>query len=250
MQKWVFIFLIGSIFGACGKLEAKKTSRSATTSSCTQKLNGKWEFGRAPFGCAMNPALAAAMANDYKTLVFDENKSADEEKKRFVREMHSFMTDYSLAYFKRREPTATAEETDNWRLLVLATAHQESYWTQYRFGQDSLFRFFRGDNGHGYGMMQIDDRWHKEFIKSQKVFDLEQHFIYALDMLYDARKSVLKSPCGSNTTGENLNRSIYSIYNGGPRSKCRWQSAGDKWSRNDKGFLEKYKSKAWEKDLQ
>ena len=40
----------------------------------------------------------------------------------------------------------------------------------------------------------------------------------------------------------------YSAYNGGPGSKCRWLK-NTKWSRNDKGFWEKYTQRNWEKQL-
>lgn len=196
----------------------------------------------------MTPEMSVAMSAEYKQLTYDEKQVSDGERKRFVTEMHSYISDFATAYLKRREPEAKDEDLETWRQLVLATAHQESYWTQYRAGKDGLFRFLRGDGGHGYGMMQVDDRWHRDFITSKKVFDLEQHLIYTLDMLYDTRKDVLKKPCGGEATGDTLNRSIYSAYNGGPRSKCRWQQ-GSKWSKNDIGFFEKLSEKKWEKEL-
>lgn len=247
MYRLVLIFIIGGILTSCGKFEAQKSSKTST-SGCSQKLNGVWEFGRAPYGCVMSGMSSLSVMATYKDVVYNETQVSDGEKKRFVTEMHSFISDYATAYLKRREPDATAEAIETWRQLILATAHQESYWTQYRYGNDRVFRFFRGDGGHGYGLMQIDDRWHKDFLKSKQVFDLEKHLIYALDMLYDTRKSVLKNPCGD-VTGDSLNRSIYSAYNGGPKAKCRWQSAGNKWSKNDKGFFDKLNGKAWEKEL-
>lgn len=248
VSRLVFVFIIGSILVSCGKLEARKSSKNSTA-GCSQRLNGAWEFGRAPYGCVMSGMNTMNMMAAYKDVVYNEANVSDAERKRFVQEMHSFITDYAIAYLKRREADASSDDIETWKQLILATAHQESYWTQYRYGSDRIFRFFRGDGGHGYGLMQIDDRWHKEFLASNQVYDLEKHLIYALDMLYEARKSTIKNPCGDSASGNNLNRSIYSAYNGGPKSKCRWQSAGNKWSRNDKGFFDKLTGKAWEKEL-
>lgn len=250
--KWVLssLFILST---ACGEFRAitsspKGNSPQGKTATCSHKLSGGGGFGRASFGCAMTPEIASAMYNNYQQLTYNEKQVSDDENKRFVTQMHAFISEFATAYLKRREPESTDEATETWRQLVLATAHQESVWTQYRAGKDGLFRFLRGDGGHGYGMMQVDDRWHKEFIRSKKVFDLEQHLIYTLDMLYDTRKDVLKKPCGGEQTGDNINRSIYSAYNGGPRSKCRWQQ-NSRWSQNDIGFFDKLSSKKWEKEL-
>lgn len=223
-------------------------NKGVSTAKCANRLGGAGGFGRASYGCAMPPDLAIAMSADYKQVAYNEQASSADETKRFVTTMHNYISEFATAYLKRREPDAKDEDVENWRQLILATAHQESYWTQYRAGKDGVFRFLRGDGGHGYGMMQVDDRWHREFIASKKVYDLDQHLIYTLDMLYDTRKDVLAKPCGGETNGETINRSIYSAYNGGPRSKCRWQR-GSKWSKNDSGFFEKLTGKKWEKEL-
>lgn len=249
-HQWTLLSLF-ILSTACGKFEAITSpgkNKQSATAVCTHKLTGGGGFGRASFGCAMAPELASSLYHNYQNLTFNEKQSTTTENKRFVEEMHAFITEFATAYLKRREPEATDEDMENWRQLILATAHQESFWTQYRLGKDGLFRFLRGDGGHGYGMMQVDDRWHKEFISSKKVFDLEQHMIYTLDMLYDTRKDVLGKPCGGEQTGEAINRSIYSAYNGGPRSKCRWQQSS-RWSQNDIGFYEKLSGKRWEKEL-
>ena len=39
----------------------------------------------------------------------------------------------------------------------------------------------KGDSGHGHGVMQIDDRSHREFCKSGKWKDLRESLIYALN---------------------------------------------------------------------
>ncbi|MCJ8277345.1 MAG: hypothetical protein HRT44_03480, partial [Bdellovibrionales bacterium] len=122
---------------------------------------------------------------------------------------------------------------------------QESYWTQYRLNEEDRLLLMRGDNNHGYGFMQIDDRSHEEFLHTGNIFDLKEHLIYAMDLLYSLRRSVRRKPCKKALGYTKQNRSIYSSYNGGLGSKCRWKNPGSKWARNDKGFLAKYRLRAW-----
>jgi hypothetical protein len=227
---------------SCGKAEAK-------TASCSQKLGGTWEFGRAPYGCAIDASIAQPLQAKYPTLVYDDAKEKKSESPRFTTDMYSFLTDYSSAYFKRRSPTATDAQVDQWNHLVLSVVHQESFWTHFRKGKDGLFRYFRGDGGHAYGLMQVDDRWHKEFIRSKKAYDLGENFVYALDMLYDGREKAQKKPCNNKRDTASIDRSTYSTYNGGSGARCRWQKKS-KWSRNDKNFYEKYSTKSWENVVQ
>jgi hypothetical protein len=256
MFKKLTLTIVALLLTACGKFEAARrlsphgSSKAGLGQACSKKLSGKWDFGYASYGCAM-PASAAIKAEvEFKTYVLNESVELTTEKTRFAKEMYSFLSDYSQEYLKRREPDATNEDIDAWTLLILATAHQESYWTQYRLGEDQFFRFFRGDGGHGYGLMQVDDRWHKSFIRSEKVYDLNAHMIYAMDLLYENRKIIKKSPCSGASTNDDLNRSIYSAYNGGAKSKCRWQNSSHVWARNDKNFYTKYTEKSWEKAIQ
>jgi len=225
--------------------EIKKSS-----ATCAHRLKGRWGFGLTPYGCAM-PAEATLNAKsnyaDYVLSPMAANKSL--EQKRYVKLMNDFIIQTAEDYLHRREPNATEEEKEAWVTLILTVAHQESYWTHYRVGEDQIFRLLRGDNYHGYGLMQIDDRWHKRFIASQEVYDLKSHLIYALDLLFSARAQVLKKPCVSEKNWDNYNRSIYSIYNGGIGSKCRWENRSHRWYKNDKGFLAKYLNQIWEKIL-
>lgn len=242
MLNKVLLVVIGAITIACGK-EAE--ARSGLGQPCRDKLSGAWEFGRAPNGCTLTSSQNNDLEEKYKEIVYDENKSKTTEVKRYTTDMYSFLTDFATAYYKRREPSATDADVTAWNRLILTTAHQEGYWSQYRIGKDNLFRFFRGDGGHGYGMMQVDDRWHKQFILSNKVFDLSQHLVYSMDMLYDLRKKAKRKPCSGKTDAASINRTAWSAYNGGPASKCRW-TRSSRWSRNDKGFWEKYQNQSWE----
>lgn len=217
-----------------------------TNTGCHNRLAGEWEFGRAPYGCEISNSTASPLTHTYSSLIFDDGAARDGETRRYTKEMFLFLMDYSVAYFKRRSPEASQQTINQWTHLVLATAHQESYWTHYRLGGDNVFRFFKGDYNHGYGLMQVDERSHRAFINSGKVFDLTQHFVYALDILYDSRAAAIKKPCAGGADADSINRSAYSGYNGGSSAKCRWKNPEHRWAKNDKNFYTKYRSKEWE----
>jgi hypothetical protein len=244
--KNILPLLILTITIACGTAEAKKKSAS-TSSSCSSKLKGNWEFGRAPFGCKISASISDPLEQKYSDLTFDDGKSRKEESSRFTNDMHGFLMDYSTAYFQRRSPEATAQTVAEWNHLVLSMIHQESFWTHFRKGKDGVFRYFKGDSGHGFGLAQVDNRWHKKFINSGKVYDPGENLVYALDILFDGRAKALKKPCTKSRDAASISRSAYSAFNGGPSAKCRWTKPKHKWARNDKNFYSKYKDKAWEK---
>lgn len=225
------------------------TPSAAKASRCTQKLEGTWQFGRAPYGCGIEKSLARDYSRKYGSLIFDEGKPRAKETQRFIREMHDFLSYYARNYYLRRDPHADEAELNEWTRLVLSAAHQESYWTHFRMGKDDTFRVFKGDGFHGHGILQIDDRSHKKIVESNKVYDLTSHVIYAFDVLYSMRQNAIKKPCKGGKTVEAISRSAYSAYNGGPASKCRWTNSGKKWSRNDKDFLEKYRGQLWRKKM-
>lgn len=241
----LFIAIMTMAFGQVA--QAKKTAPNREPNgACSKKLGGNWEFGRAPYGCAMDPSILAPLQSKYPHLVYDDKKAKKEEASRFTTEMYDFLSDSSRAYFKRRSPNASEADLAEWNRLILSTTHQESFWTHFRKGKDGIFRFFKGDSHHGLGLMQIDDRWHKQFIKTNKVYDLNGNFIYAMDMLYELREKAIRKPCSGKKDGKSISRSTYSSYNGGPNQKCRWLKTGSKWARNDKNFLAKYNAKSWE----
>lgn len=43
-----------------------------------------------------------------------------------------------------------------------------------------------GDGGHGRGLMQVDDRWHKQFIESGQWRDARANIIYGAHVLHDS----------------------------------------------------------------
>ena len=49
--------------------------------------------------------------------------------------------------------------------LIAGIGSRESHWG---LALSPVGPTGTGDNGHGRGLMQIDDRWHKDFIESEK----------------------------------------------------------------------------------
>lgn len=245
-----FLLLMGCGLSAVHKIgydvakktfsDSKKDSFTSTKSaSCPNKLGGDYGVGRAPSACSLDAELTVTLSTKYHHVTFDDRPSRDAEELRYAEEMYQFIAENAGAYFKRREEEVTEKSITEWVDFVLSVAHQESIWSHFRYGEDGIFRFLRGDNLHGYGMMQIDDRSHKEFIKSKKVYDLQKHLTYSLDMLYTAYQKVNKDPCDIEHTSQDKFRSVYSMYNGGFGAKCRW-TKNSRWRQNDINFWEKY----------
>lgn len=242
MKRWILFLVIASINFGCGK----PTPSDASTAACPQKISGEWKFGQAPYGCQLNKNINV---QEYENMIYFDSEDSKNHTQKYVSHLHQFMSEMAAAYIQRRDPQVTQEEINAWTHLTLSTAHQESFWTHYRVGEDGALRFFKGDAHHGYGLMQIDDRWHKGFIRSGKVYDLEAHFVYGLDILYNGWSKALKTPCPNGQDLQSLSRSAYGIYNGGRNARCRWQNSGHRWARNDKNFLKKYQDKSWKQHL-
>jgi len=249
--------LIASITISCGKFESHKAGSNAFSSvdaataaeSCPNRLGGTWgEPGRIPYGCALPASMTASLHAQNAAYVVDDAKDKKPETHRYAKVMYVLLTNYSVAYFQRREPGATAADVQGWLDLTLTMFYQESGWTQYRLGKDGLFRFFKGDSYNGFGIGQIDRRSHKKFIQTGQVYEMGPHITYAFDLIYKNRKKAKEKPCAGKTDIESLNRSAWAMYNGGPGSKCRW-TYNSKWAENDRGFFQKYKDQPWEKFL-
>ena len=72
-----------------------------------------------------------------------------------------------------------------------------------------------GDNGHGRGLMQIDDRFHSEWIKTGAWKDPRQNINYACNLLKanlaslgDLRAAVAAYNCGAGNVGKALRRGL------------------------------------------
>ena len=70
-----------------------------------------------------------------------------------------------------------------------------------------------GDNGHGRGLMQIDDRFHSDFIDSGQWSDPRANILYAAEVLSNSRNYIAQR---TDLTGYDLLRAAIAGYNAGP----------------------------------
>lgn len=64
--------------------------------------------------------------------------------------------------------------------LIAGIGSRESHWG---LALNPVGPTGTGDNGHGRGLMQIDDRWHHDFIESEKWSDANENIIYGAAVL-------------------------------------------------------------------
>ena len=68
-----------------------------------------------------------------------------------------------------------------------------------------------GDGGHGRGLFQIDDRYHKAFVTSDKFKDPKEQCAFACELLSDNRRYFIgEIPW---LLGEELEHCVYAAYN-------------------------------------
>lgn len=214
---------------------------------CTNRIGGAWAFGRAPAACD-----ASAFGDDrsvwdrFNATVFRENRDETQERKRYMTDVHAVLRDAAAHYLRRRKSNVTSAEIAVFRQAFLALAHQESYWTHYRYASDSRLKMMRGDYGHGHGLMQIDDRWHFANVKKGDAWDLMKNITSALELYFSEWQSAATAKCVRRADDyQSRARAAYSAYNGGSGKICRWTDPNDKWARNDKGFWDKMRASSW-----
>lgn len=72
-----------------------------------------------------------------------------------------------------------------------------------------------GDGGHGYGLFQIDDRFHSNFVRSADAREPFKQALYACRILREAR-DWFKRSAARTYDPEPLERAVYAAYNAGP----------------------------------
>lgn len=227
------------------------TTAPADWENCPEPLAGNWTFGRAPWGCAVEQVGSAERVRaDFGDAIFDDGADhRSVERDRYMNVLYEFLATTAADYLRDRRPDVSAEEVQAWRRAVLATAHQESFWTHYRStdgDSGGVLTMIRGDSGHGHGLMQIDDRWHTDPVEKGVGWVLDENFLYALDIYYDGWQRAPDSDCvDAPNAWESRARSAYSAYNGGPSQLCRWTDPDHRWAGNDEGFHEKYTYQRW-----
>ncbi|MFN2328325.1 MAG: SPOR domain-containing protein [Chromatocurvus sp.] len=134
------------------------------------------------------------------------------------------------------------------RRLVLTTAWQESCWRHYVISHDRKLVPLRSGTGD-VGLMQVNERvWRGFYDQQQLRWDIAYNSTAGVEVLLDylvkyaIRKGEHRQPGGF----DNLARSAYSAYNGGPSQVARYRSdtASTYGRKVDAAFWEKYRQVA------
>ncbi len=237
-----------------GSILTGLTAKAVSTEDyyrCESRVSGEWKFGRAPSACATSEfASDGIIQKDFRKIIFDDSLTRTSERQRYMNELYALIKEASTYYLKKRKPSASPEEINNWNWGVFATAANESYWSHYRRPTDAVLRMMRGDVGHGHGLMQIDDRAHFNTIEQGIAAHFAGNFVYGLDILYTGwQRAPAQSCVGSETNWEARIRSAWAAYNGGPGSICRWTNSSSAWAQNDKNFYYHLKNKTWNNEV-
>ena len=137
--------------------------------------------------------------------------------------------------------------------LVLTTAWQESCWRQYEIKNNKIvtLRSYSGDSG----LMQLNERVWRGLYNTQKLrWDIAYNAQAGAEVLqqylvkYAMKRGEQKHPGGMN----NLARSAYSAYNGGPSKTSRYRDpkAPAAHKKIDAAFWKKYQAVKQGKELQ
>lgn len=244
MQKkntiWIILFI--SIISL--RVLLKSEAARAVNLECSNSIGGTWNFGTAPRSCDVSTLVSSTEVNgQYRSLFFDERLEESFSRPQYINLLFPVLRDIGQYYIKRRNPNVSEVEMNYFTDALFSVAHQESLWSHYRFGVDGIIRYMRGDNYHGHGIMQVDDRSHTAALIKGKGVDLVYNILYGLDIFYSnwiksAKAKCVKSP---NDFISRI-RSSWSAYNGGPGKICRWK---DRSTAGDTQFFEKFNSKKW-----
>lgn len=240
-----------ALTGLASLLSLKTISMAATPAywDCQNKYTkGAWDFGRAPGACNVKNHMEPASVNSqYKPIVFEESKTLSSERLRYMSDMYPILRDVGTYYLKKRKPTVSAAELNGFLEGLYTLANKESFWTHYRNVGDGVLRYMRGDNGHGHGVMQVDDNSHQVALSQGKGVDMVGNMIYGLDIFYKAWVNSATASCVSTASNYKARaRSAWSAYNGGSAKLCRWTDARSPYASFDADFLKMYDAKAWQ----
>ncbi|MCK5828821.1 MAG: transglycosylase SLT domain-containing protein [Methylococcales bacterium] len=139
--------------------------------------------------------------------------------------------------------TLTPQQKDVFKKMVMATAWQESCWRQYIIKQKKIapISSSTGDTG----IMQINENVWRGFVNRQKLrWDIAYNAQTGSNILlnYMTRYAIKKAEDKQQGGIENLARSTYSIYNGGPSqfSRYRHKKTTKTLKKVDNEFYDKY----------
>lgn len=245
--RWVALSVFSLLSASALPLTAVAVNPTPDFYKCTGKVGGEWAFGRAPNGCDASQFGSDQVVRDsYTPLIFLDGKERVAERKRYMDDLHAVIRDAAEYYINKRKPNASNDEVEAFKLGILTTASQETFWTHYRIPSDQKIKMMRGDFGHGHGLMQVDDRHHFPAVQRGLGWNLLGNMTYSMDEFFmNWERAPSQSCVGSATNWEARIRSAWAAYNGGPARICRWTKPNDRWAHNDKGFYDKLKSKSW-----
>ncbi len=203
-------------------------------------------FGSFAIACDVEPwGQPHFVLENFSAIMFDHQVEAG-ERARFMNELYAVLKASTRYYIQSRQPGASEAEIEAWQLANFAKAHQESYWTHYRYSQSGLVQMLRGDSGHGHGLVQIDDRWHFTKIEEGAGWHIFKNITYGMEIFFAEWQNAANASCvESETSWLQRSRAAYSAYNGGPSKVCRWTDPSDVWAQNDQGYLEKIQNADW-----
>lgn len=214
---------------------------------CGSPVGGDWDFGKVPKACDVSPFHTQDfVVSQYGPILFEDARSSENGREVYMNQMYPVARDMAQYYIRRRNPSVSKVEEDAFAHAIFSLVTQESVWTHYRRGEDGLVRSMRGDNLHGYGLMQIDDRYHTEDINKGKGVDLASNMLMGLDEYYaNWVRSAGVSCVKSRTDWQARARSAWSAYNGGPGNICRWSKAKNRHAKKDASYKKNYLTKRW-----
>ncbi|WP_019029642.1 GlyGly-CTERM sorting domain-containing protein [Colwellia piezophila] len=216
---------------------------------CGNRVAGQVDsFGQTHYGCDVAAfGDTGFVEQKLSELVFDDAQTSPQD---YVSALYPVLRDAASYYIEQRNAVATSEEIAAWQNAVLALAQQASFWTHYRRGIDGLIKMSRGDNGHGHGLMQIDDRAHFADIKAGKGWHLFENITFALDVYYPHWLAANDNTCVTDLedeTGLAKAQFAYAAYNAGDALQgCRFSDEStNQWAELDAQFAVKYTEKVW-----
>lgn len=216
---------------------------------CFDRIGGSWNFGTAPNACNVSHKMEpAAVRSEFQPVLFEDAKVGDPERSRYMGQLYPTMREFAAYYIRRRNPSVSDAEVQGFQLGLFSLAHQESVWSHYRNGTDGRVRYMRGDNGHGHGLMQVDDRAHFAQIDAGKGADFAANVVYGLDVFYDGWTRAARASCVPNPNDYYTRaRAAWAAYNGGAGSICRFTNSSSKFASHDIAYKQKIDGKGWKR---
>lgn len=228
-------------------------SRVGFVRECPSKDAGSWNWGEAPSGCeASRFGDTSRIKFLYHDFVYDRTTSTPEEhRKDYVTSIHALIRDLAAEYIKAKKPDVQDDEVKAFIEAIEAVAHQETYWSHYRVGQDGRYKLMTGDQNISHGMMQINQKYHASKERDTS-FDLVGNLGFGIEHYYAKWEMASRARCIHRAKNQkrqetlvNITRAAYSAYNGGSDAICRWTNPKHPWAKNDKNYFGKLNGKKW-----